>query len=158
MMLSYYNQYIAEQADLSEAKISQCYEGWTISIYSRIYQFTLDVKMMRRRMKEEALKTQDDAQAARNVKKNSFVNAVKNMYRAAEKLTKTPILSSKGAQQQSRSVGRSSQACELDDAIMRVNNNSSFIRREAISSVRSSVHIFYEDPLTDSNRRSVLKV
>ncbi len=83
MMLSYYNEFKGEQADLSDAKISQYYEEHKdeFDLYTyNVYQFKLDVEDdASADEKEEALKKlKDDAQAAfEALKEISFVDAVK---------------------------------------------------------------------------------
>lgn len=98
MMLTYYNEYIAEQADLSESKISQYYEEHKdeFDLYTyNVYQFKLVVKEdATAEEKAEALqKLKDDAQAALKALDNhSFIEAVKLHVSEdeAKKLTDTP--------------------------------------------------------------------
>lgn len=180
MMLSYYNQHLAEQADLSEAKISQYYEEHKddLDLFTyNVYQFTLNVEEdATADEKEEALKKlKDDAHAALEaLKKNSFVNAVKKYVSEdeAKKLTDNPNSVVKKEVLGSEVLGQvgtfiKDAARELDDAkiIEGVETMTlvRFIRREANSkrpfySVRHILIADDEDPdapeLTDEELKA----
>ncbi len=83
MMISYYNEYLAEKADLSDAEISKYYEEHKdeLDVYSyNSYQFKLDVEedATEDEKLEALLKLKADAGAAlAEIKNSSFVEAVK---------------------------------------------------------------------------------